>query len=131
MTRAELESFVTERVINCWQALMQCDVERGGDGKLIKTAIALTEKRTCITLYSDYPDDERRMWLSFTLPQPLPADEDLERGEIVGDWQKARGGFLLRLHQRLEKHPPELPEHFTAVVEDDQDGAQYRAPLLH
>lgn len=130
MTRSELERFVTDRVIDCWRALMQCDVERGGDGKLVETAIALTKQRTCITLYSDYYDDERQMWLSFRLPEPLPPDPDIERGEIVGDWQKARGGFLLRLHAQLEKHPPELPDHFTAVVEDGQ-GVDTTRDTLH
>jgi hypothetical protein len=102
MTRAELETLVTERCVECWRGLVKRDLARGGDGRLRQTAIALTDERMLVTLHTDYPDDERRMSAAFRLPEPLPPDEDIERGEIVGDWQRCNGGFLVRLHAWLE-----------------------------
>jgi len=44
--------------------------------------------------HSDYHDDERRMSVSFRLPELLPPDEDdLELGEVVGDGRRCKGGF--------------------------------------
>ena len=106
MTTAELESFVLAESAVAWAALVEMDRERGGDGKLRDTAISLTRKRTTITLHCDYSDDARMLSAWFTLPEPLPPDEDIERGEIVGDWQRCKGGFLLRLHAWLEGRQP-------------------------
>jgi len=106
MTRAELERFVTEGCVACWRLLARRDRQRGGDGVLRGTALALTDDRTLVTLHSDYHDDERRMSVSFRLSKPLPPDEDIEPGEVVGDWQRCEGGFLLRLHAWLEGRQP-------------------------
>jgi hypothetical protein len=110
MTRAELENIVIEGCVACWRDLVQRDLERGGNGKLRDTAISLTEKRTLITVLSDYDDDQLRMSAGFRLPEALPPDEDVVPLEVVGDWTRCKGGFLLRLHGWLEKQPPELSE---------------------
>jgi hypothetical protein len=59
-----------------------------------------------IAVHCDYFDDDRTLTAWFKLPEPLPPDEDIERGEIVGDWQRCNGGFLLRLHEWLEGRLP-------------------------
>jgi hypothetical protein len=102
MTPAELESFVLAESVHAWAALIEMDRERGGTGELHDTAISLTRRRTMITLHCNYSDDARMLSAWFMLPEPLPPDEDIERGEIVGDWQRCNGGFLLRLHAWLE-----------------------------
>jgi hypothetical protein len=59
-----------------------------------------------IAVHCDYFDDDRTLTAWFKLPEPLPPDEDIERGEIVGDWQRCEVGFLLRLHAWLEGRQP-------------------------
>ena len=102
MTRDDLEKFVTEHCVVCWRDLIEWEKARGGSGKLCDTAISLTKGRTVVTVYSDYHDDELHMSAGFRLPEPLPPDEDVVRGEIIGDWQRCDGGFLLGLHRLLE-----------------------------
>ena len=105
-TRAEVESVVINGCVACWRELQQRDLDRGGDGVLRGIAIALTRGRTLVTLHSDYHDDERRMSVSFRLSRPLPPDEDVVPLEVVGEWQRCEGGFLLRLHEWLESQQP-------------------------
>jgi hypothetical protein len=106
MTPAELESFVIAESAVAWAALIEMDRERGGTGALHDTAISLMRGRTMIAVHCDYHDDDRTLTAWFRLPEPLPPDEDIERGEIVGDWQRCEGGFLLRLHEWLEGRQP-------------------------
>ena len=106
MQLADLEKFIIAMSVDAWRDLIEMDKERGGDGKLRDTAISLTRKRTMITLHCDYSDDDRTLSSWFLLPEPLPPDNDIERGEIVGDWQRCNGGFLLRLHAWLEGGQP-------------------------
>ena len=58
----------------------------GGTGELHDTAVSLMRGRTMIAVHCDYHDDARMLCAWFTLPEPLPPDGDIERGEIVGDW---------------------------------------------
>jgi hypothetical protein len=106
MTPAELESFVIAESAAAWRDLIEWDKECGGDGKLRDTAISLTRQRTKITLHCNYSDDARMLSVWFMLPQPLPPDKDIVPVEIVGDWQRCEGGFLLRLHEWLEGRQP-------------------------
>jgi hypothetical protein len=78
----------------------------GGTGELHDTAASLMRGRTMIAVHCDYHHDARMLSVWFMLPQPLPPDEDVVRGEIIGDWQRCEGGFLLRLHEWLEGRQP-------------------------
>jgi hypothetical protein len=69
---------------------------------LSDTAVSLMRGRTMIAVHADFHDDDRTLTAWFTLPEPLPPDEDIVPVEIVGDWQRCEGGFLLRLHAWLE-----------------------------
>ena len=82
------------------------DRERGGTGELHDTALSLMRGRTMIAVHCDYHDDDRTLTAWFKLPEPLPPDEDIAPVEIVGDWQRCEGGFLLRLHAWLEGRQP-------------------------
>jgi hypothetical protein len=106
MTPAELESFVIAESAAAWAALIEMDRDRGGTGELRDTAVSLMRNRTMIAVHCGYRDDDRTLTAWFKLPEPLPPDEDIERGEIVGDWQRCNGGFLLRLHASLEGRQP-------------------------
>ena len=110
MTRAEVESVVINGCVACWRELQQRDLERGGDGKLRHTAITLTEQRCLIVVHADYHDDDLRMSAGFRLSEPLPDDDDIVPVEVVGDWRRCEGGFLLPLHGWLESQPPQLSE---------------------
>jgi hypothetical protein len=102
MTPAELESFVLAESAHAWAALIEMDRERGGTGELHDTAVSLMRGRTMIAVHCDYHDDARTLTAWFRLPEPLPPDDDIAPVEIVGDWQRCEGGFLLRLHEWLE-----------------------------
>jgi hypothetical protein len=106
MTPAELQDFVIRESAAAWRDLIEMDKERGGTGELHDTALSLMRGRTMIAVHCDYHDDARTLTAWFKLPEPLPPDEDIERGEIVGDWQRCEGGFLLRLHEWLEGRQP-------------------------
>ena len=106
MTPAELESFVLAESAHAWAALIEMDRERGGTGELHDTALSLMRGRTMIAVHCDYHDDARTLTAWFKLPEPLPPDKDIAPVEIVGDWQRCEGGFLLRLHAWLEGRQP-------------------------
>jgi hypothetical protein len=86
------------------------DRERGGTGELHDTAVSLMRGRTMIAVHADFHDDEHTLTAWFTLPEPLPPDEDIELGEVVGDWRRCKGGLILRIHTWLEEQPPELSD---------------------
>jgi hypothetical protein len=94
MIERDLQSLVCQLALNAWADLVQQDRERGGDGRLIDTALSLTQERRRVTLHASYSDDARMLSSSFLLPEPLP-DENLVRVERVGDWTRCEGGFLL------------------------------------
>ena len=106
MTPAELESFVLAESAHAWAALIEMDRERDGTGELHDTALSLMRGRTMIAVHCDYHDDARTLTAWFKLPEPLPPDKDIAPVEIVGDWQRCEGGFLLRLHAWLEGRQP-------------------------
>ncbi len=71
-----------------------CAGERGADGNLRDTALALVEHRSVIVAYCDYHNDERTLSAAFVLPEPLPQEA---------------GSFLLDLHAWLEGRQPQQP----------------------
>jgi hypothetical protein len=79
--------------VACWRDLIEQDKARGGSGGCATTAISLTKGRTLVTVHTDYHDDERRMSAGFRLPEPLPPDENVVLGEVVGDWRRCEGPY--------------------------------------
>jgi len=102
MTNAELESFVIDESAAAWAALIEMDRERGGTGELHDTAVSLMRGRPMIAVHADFHHEDRTLTAWFTLPEPLPPDEDVVLGEVVGDWRRCEGVFLLALHEWLE-----------------------------
>jgi hypothetical protein len=103
---ADLERFILAESVAAWRDLIEMDRERGGTGELHDTALSLMRGRTMIDVHCDYHNDDRTLTAWFMLPEPLPPDEDIAPVEIVGDWKRCEGGFLLRLHAWLEGRQP-------------------------